>query len=302
MRTLFLLCICLLVAFTSCHKRPVSHKSVINPLSKDQCIQTLTRAIVANDREAVGGLVEYPFPHPYPLKPILNEQEFIQYYDRIISPDLCKELQNSTAKDWHQKSWRGVYFKNGEIWIRDKSLMEEDAIDSSEDYKLYAINYPNPLQKAALDSLRQIERVIIGLEKNDNHAPQACYLSKDSTLLICIIGTNPTDKNAYINIYNRKTAFIPQVSAKISEIEDDNQCLNTYYTALIDNFTLVLSDADCCGRNISESSYMLSLPKTRNRSRSTNQFLDSIYRQYNINQCCNIHLTPTYLHEVAKWW
>ena len=213
-----------------------------------------------------------------------------------------EELQNSTPQDWQRRSWRGSFFKNGIIWIRDKSLMEEDTIDSSEGCKLYAINYPNSLQDAAMDSLRQIERVIIGLEKNDNHAPQACYLSKDSTLLICIIGTNPTDKNAYINIYNRKTAFIPQVSAKISEIEDDNQCLNTYYTALIDNFTLVLSDADCCGRHISESSYMLSFSKTQNRSRTPNQFLDYIYRQYNTNHRCNIHLTPTYLHEVVKWW
>ena len=97
MRTLFLLSICLLVAFTSCHKRPVSHKSVINPLSKDQCIQTLTRAIVADNREAVAEMVEYPFPQPYPLKSILNEQEFIMHYDRIICPNLCKELQKSTA-------------------------------------------------------------------------------------------------------------------------------------------------------------------------------------------------------------
>ena len=274
----------------------------IEGIMQELDIHVITHDIIKNDRVSVAKSVEYPFPQPYPLKPILNEQEFIQYYDRIISPDLCKELQNSTAEDWNQKSWRGVYFKNGEIWIRDKSLMEEDTIDISKGYKLYAINYPNPLQKAALDSLRQIERVIIGLEKNDNHAPQACYLSKDSTLLICIIGTNPTDKNAYINIYNRKTAFIPQVSAKISEIEDDNQCLNTYYTALIDNVTLVLSDADCCGRHISESSYMLSFSKTQNRSRSTNLFLDSIYHQYNTNHRCNIHLMPTYLHEVAKWW
>lgn len=141
----------------------------------------ITNAIFHNDKASVAKLVEYPFPQPYPLKPILNEQEFIQYYDRIISLDLCKELQNSTVEDWHQKSWRGVYFKNGEIWIRDKSLMEEDTIDSSEGYKLYAINYPNPLQKAALDSLRKIERKIIDLDKNESNAPQACYLSKDST-------------------------------------------------------------------------------------------------------------------------
>ena len=197
----------------------------------------LTNAIINHDKASVAKLVEYPFPQPYPLKSILNEQEFIMHYDRIISPDLCKELQNSTAKDWNQKSWRGVYFKNGEIWIRDKSLMEEDTIDSSEGYKLYAINYPNPLQKAALDSLRKIERKIIGLDKNDSNALQACYLSKDSTLLICLIGTNPLDENAYINIYSRKTAFISQVNLTIAEIEDDNQCLNTYYTALIENFT-----------------------------------------------------------------
>jgi len=259
-------------------------------------------SIIQNDKASVAKLVEYPFPQPYPIKPILNEQEFILHYDRIISPELRNELQNSTYEDWHQRSRRGVYYKNGEIWIRDKSLMEEDTIDISEGYKLYAINYPNYLQKAALDSLCKIERTIVGLEKNDINAPQACYLSKDSTLLICLIGTNPTDKNAYINIYSRKTAFISQANLTISEIEDDNQCLNTYYTALIDNFTLVLSDADCCGRHISESSYMLSLSKTRNRSRSTNQFVDSIYHQYNTNHRCNIHLMPAYLHEVVKWW
>ena len=55
----------------------------------------ITNAILHNDKASVAKLVEYPFPQPYPLKPILNEQEFIQYYDRIISPDLCKELQNT---------------------------------------------------------------------------------------------------------------------------------------------------------------------------------------------------------------
>ena len=290
MRNFILSAICLIIAFLPC-----------TSLTQKQCIQSLTHAIVADNREAVAEMVEYPFPQPYPLKPILNEQEFIQYYDRIISPDLCKELQNSTAEDWNQKSWRGVYFKNGEIWIRDKSLMEEDTIDSSEGYKLYAINYPNPLQKAALDSLRKIERTIVGLEKNDINAPQTCYLSKDSTLLICLIGTSPLGENAYINIYSCKTAFISQANLTIAEIEDDNQCLNTYYTAFIDNFTLVLSDADCCGRHISESSYLLSLSKTTN-SRNSNLFLDSIYHQYNTNHRCNIHLMPAYLHEVVKWW
>ena len=186
------------MTLTSCSKteRTTTNTSDVNttetitectPLTQEECIQNLTCAIVTYDRKAVAKLVEYPFPQPYPLKPILNEQEFIQYYDRIISPDLCKELQNSTVEDWHQKSWRGVYFKNGKIWIRDKSLMEEDTIDSSEGYKLYAINCPNPLRDAALDSLQKIERKIIGLDKNDMNAPQACYLSKDSTLLICLI-------------------------------------------------------------------------------------------------------------------
>ena len=269
--------------------------------SQEIAIINLTNAIINNDKTSVAKFVEYPFPQPYPLKPILNEQEFIQHYDRIISPELCNKLQNSTTQDWHKKSWRGVCFKNGEIWIRDKSLMEEDTIDISEGFKLYAINYPNPLKNAALDSLREIERVIIGLEKNDSNAPQACYLSKDSTLLICLIGTNPTDKKAYINIYSRKTAFNPQTTLTIAEIEDDNECLNTYYTALIDNFTLTLSDADCCGRHISESNHMLSLSKTTNR-RTTNQFLESIYHQYNTNHSCKIPLMPAYLHEVAKWW
>ena len=53
----------------------------------------ITNAIFHNDKASVAKLVEYPFPQPYPLKPILNEQEFIQLYDRILSPDLCKSYK-----------------------------------------------------------------------------------------------------------------------------------------------------------------------------------------------------------------
>ena len=71
-------------------------------------------SVIQNDKASVAKLVEYPFPQPYPIKPILNEQEFILHYDRIISPKLRNELQNSTYEDWHQRSRRGVYYKNGE--------------------------------------------------------------------------------------------------------------------------------------------------------------------------------------------
>ena len=101
------------LTLTSCSKteRTTTNTSDVNttetitectPLTQEECIQNLTCAIVTYDRKAVAKLVEYPFPQPYPLKPIVNEQEFIQYYDRIIGPDLCKELLNSTVEDWHQ--------------------------------------------------------------------------------------------------------------------------------------------------------------------------------------------------------
>ena len=101
MHKFILLTICILFAFNSCSKtqRTTTNTSDVNtteaitectPTTQEECIQTLTHAVVADNREAVAEMVEYPFPQPYPLKPILNEQEFIQLYDRIISPDLCK--------------------------------------------------------------------------------------------------------------------------------------------------------------------------------------------------------------------
>ena len=303
----------LLVTFTSCSKneRATNNDSVNNtpeirtiniPLTEEQCIQALTHAIVADDRKTVARLVEYPFQQTYPFKDIQNKEEFIKHYDRIISPTMREDLQNSTLLDWHQKSWRGVYFKNGMIWIRDKSPMEEDTITVSEGYKLYAVNYTNALRDKEIARLQQVERNILGITRTDV-APQLCYLSKDSTILVCFIGNHPTDTNAYINIYQRSHAFVPVISnIMIAEIEDDNQCLNTFYIAFKDGYTLTLHDADCCGRLISESSYMLSLSKTSNQTKIANHFLDSLYLQYKTHYDSDIYMTPVYLHEIAKWW
>lgn len=312
MQKIVLLTICIFVTFTSCFKNeratnkvPACTAEIITthtPLTQEQCIQALTHAIVADDRETVAKLVEYPFQQPYPLKNIHSQEEFIAYYDQIISPVMREDLQNSTLLDWHQKSWRGVYFKNGVIWIRDKSLMEEDTITVSEGYKLYAVNYSNVQKDKELARLQQVERNILGITRTDV-APQLCYLSKDSTILVFFIGNHPTDTNAYINIYQRSHAFVPVISnIMIAEIEDDNQCLNTFYTAFKDGYTLTLHDADCCGRLISESSYMLSLSKTSNQTKIANHFLDSLYLQYKTHYDSDIYMTPVYLHEIAKWW
>lgn len=139
--------------------------------------------------------------------------------------------------------------------------------------------------------------------KETDVAPQLCYLSKDLTILLCFIGNHPTDTNAYINIYQHSHAFVPVISnIMIAEIEDDNQCLNSFYIALKDGYTLTLHDADCCGRLISESSYMLSLSKTSNQTKISNHFLDSLYLQYKTHYDSDIYMTPVYLHEIAKWW
>lgn len=277
-------------------------RTINTPLTQEQCIQILTRAIISGDKKAVAELVEYPLQQAYPLKDIHSQEEFIAYYDQIISPTMREDLQNSTLLDWHQKSWRGVYFKNGIIWIRDKSLMEEDTITVSEGYKLYAVNYTNALRDKEIARLQQVERNILGITRTDV-APQLCYLSKDSTILLCFIGNHPTDTNAYINIYQRSHAFVPVISnIMIAEIEDDNQCLNSFYTALEDGFTLTLHDADCCGRHISNTSYMLSIAKTANQANMSNHFLDSLYLQYKTHYDSDIYMTPVYLHEIAKWW
>ena len=67
-------------------------------LAQEQVIQSLPHAIVADNREAVAEMVEYPFPQPYPLKSILNEQEFIMHYDRILVQSCAKNYKNPQRK------------------------------------------------------------------------------------------------------------------------------------------------------------------------------------------------------------
>ena len=108
------------LTLTSCSKteRTTTNTSDVNtpetitectPLTQEECIQNLTCAIVTYDRKAVAKLVEYPFPQPYPLKPILNEQEFIQYMTEL--------LVQTCAKNYKIPQWKTGTKSHGEVYI-----------------------------------------------------------------------------------------------------------------------------------------------------------------------------------------
>lgn len=262
----------------------------VNSIRLELEIHSLIYNINHNDINEVLKKVTYPFRRPYPLKNIQNEYEFLELYDNIVNSLINVDSIHITQKDEYKESWNGTYFKNGMIWICNESTNDE--------YKWIGINNPNLNKTVELDSLHQVEREIIGLNKNDSIEPQICYLSNDSSILICLVGANLMDKNTFINIYRRQTAFIPQVQMKVDDIQGDCYFNNLLYSASQNGFAIYLKSYD--GYSVSKYDYVLSISKKSCKRQRC--FIDSLYREYKHFGDCKVYLTPTYLHEVAQWW
>lgn len=85
-------------------------------------------------KEAIAGMISYPFKREYPIRAIKNKADFVKRYSEIFDDKLKNEIiKSNPAKDWSEMGWRGIMLNQGTMWI-------------DTDGRLIAINYQSKFE------------------------------------------------------------------------------------------------------------------------------------------------------------
>lgn len=81
-------------------------------------LETLKKAVAADDRTGVAGLVDYPFKTHVGGKAVTirDAGHFVDSYDRIVTAGIRKAVADQTYANLFA-NWRGVMIGNGEVWF-----------------------------------------------------------------------------------------------------------------------------------------------------------------------------------------
>lgn len=95
-----------------------ANAGITNDLEFEDKIIEIWRDIVANNKANVSRHVNYPLNVciKYEQKNILNQQEFLQLYEFIFTPELIKQVEQSIPRNMFS-SYTGVMLDNGIIWF-----------------------------------------------------------------------------------------------------------------------------------------------------------------------------------------
>jgi hypothetical protein len=129
-------------------------------------------------KETISDMISYPFDREYPIPIIKNKQEFIKRYNEIFDDSLKQMIINSDpSKDWADMGWRGLMFKQGDIWIdfngrlmtiNYQSAYEKDLL------KKYILDDKNNLNPALREFYRPLyiletSKFIIRIDELENY-------------------------------------------------------------------------------------------------------------------------------------
>jgi len=109
-------------------------------------VRDFISAIKNNEKENIADIIKYPLRREYPIPDIKNKKEFITRYSTVFDNIFINSIINSSVeKDWSTAGWRGIMFKNGDLWL-------------DYDGSLLAVNYQSEIEKKEKDRLIQAEK------------------------------------------------------------------------------------------------------------------------------------------------
>lgn len=236
-------------------------------------IRELQEAVAVGDKKHVAKLINYPFERGYPLKPIMDEAEFIANYDRLLPIHIRERIIQSTLDDWAFWGWRGTRLDDGLLLF-------------SEDYKIYRIDYYDRQQS---QKLVDQERKWIGFSKNES--PSFCFLAHDSSLVA--YATYDYDGYSYrVRMYHRGDSFKHPYINTICEQEYGGTVGNIFLSALVDSLMINVwycFDSDLLG--INHGCSFAVVDKNLPQEKLDYYPADSV-----------VEMTPVYLRDIVKWW
>lgn len=110
-----------------------------------QAIQNLVDVIKTKNKAKIANVIFYPLRREYPLKDVMDKNDFIQRFDELFDKEFIDHIAKSKIKDWSEVGWRGIMLDNGTIWIDDGG-------------KIAAINYQSAKEKQLLIKAIQTDK------------------------------------------------------------------------------------------------------------------------------------------------
>lgn len=235
-------------------------------------------------------LTEFPFYRQYPMKDIQDEKEFVKQFDLIFSDYTLEKMSQMRWQDWTRMGWRGIMHGDGEIWIDEFS--DGVKLKAVFDDSISAVD-------AELQRLCQEELTLLG-EQDTNCIPAACFLSKDSSLLVhlCYRGYGEWKTSRTIRVIPRgSTLKCPSVMAKGLDREEGNAGNVTYIARDGNTIVEVWDNSYCYSKEQEEAGliYGCQISDVGNAEIDLETYDDFSYDTA-------IPLIPVYLRDVAKWW
>jgi hypothetical protein len=95
--------------------------------SERKAIRAFVNELQLGQKELVAAAVLYPMERSYPLKPIIDKEEFVEHYDEFIDDSFIESVKSS---EWERIGWRGICCGTGILWG-----------DIDENGKFYSFSY-----------------------------------------------------------------------------------------------------------------------------------------------------------------
>jgi hypothetical protein len=78
----------------------------------------LAKAIEEGDAETVAAFVRFPLKRQYPIPPIADAGEFVDYFPTLFDEAFRAQMREGQfAEDWREMGWRGTCYGGGDIWV-----------------------------------------------------------------------------------------------------------------------------------------------------------------------------------------
>ncbi len=77
--------------------------------------------VASRDRRQIVTVIHYPLYRPYPIKAIRSRRECLRRFEEVFYEKLLSEIAHSAieGEDWQRVGWRGIIFRDGDIWLND---------------------------------------------------------------------------------------------------------------------------------------------------------------------------------------
>ena len=264
---------------------------VINAiLAMKIAVTDLVRYKRPEGKKKLAKLAEYPFSRPYPMKDIQDEKEFVKQFDLIFSDYMLEKMCHMRWQEWMRMGWRGIMHRDGEIWINE----------FPDGVKLKAVYDDSiPAANAELRRLEREELTLLG-EQDTNCIPLACFLAKDSSILVHISCQEYVEwkSRGIFRVIPRDSALTcPSIKAKGFGREEGNAGNSTCIARDGNKIVEVWDNSYCYSKEQKEAGliYGCQISDVGDAEIDLEK-----YESFSFDTA--IPLTPVYLRDVAKWW